>query len=122
MRKGDRLFRIDDIDCTVLVERASRKELLRDLGWFIDNVVNDDCDMDGENYEILYDDGTVDYIDQEYDGHKIRKQHIISIVNSNPCTYIVFGNFEMNEYGVVYASAEMEISDTNITELKGVRK
>ena len=40
------------------------------------------------------------------------------MVYTNACTDIVFGNFEMNEYGVVTPS-EIEIIDNiNIVEIK----
>jgi hypothetical protein len=113
-----RTFKIIDIDCESIVEFDTRKHLLRDLDYYIENVQDGYCDCSYESYEILYDDGTTDYINEEYDGHKIKKQHIVSIVQTNECTCIVFGNFEMNGYGIVYASFEEKIADENIVELK----
>lgn len=40
------------------------------------------------------------------------------MVYSNPCTYVVYGNFEMNEFGVVSTAVKEKIDNTNITEIK----
>ena len=57
-------------------------------------------------------------INEDYDGHKIRRQNIASIVYDNPCTSIVYGNFAINEYGVVTTAFEEDINKTNIVEVK----
>ena len=115
--KENRYFYIKDIDCTTTVEFATRKDLLDYMDEYIDNLQYEWFDPSDNSYEILYNDGTFDYIDSFYDGHKIKRQHIASIVNTNPCTSVVYGNFEMNEYGVVYAAFEECIDDTNILEV-----
>lgn len=119
-----RTFRIIDINSEIEIEYLSRKEMLSWLKEYSENVIEFSdckyCDFSGESYEILYDDGTTDYIDEEYDGHKIRKTHIVSIVNCNPCTYAVYGHFSMNEYGCCSASFVDEISEENIEEIKNL--
>ena len=117
-REKDRVFNIIDIDSNITVEIAkTRKEIFIWMDEFIENLEYDwfDCD---DVFMILYDNGTTDYIDIAYDGHKIKRQHISSMVYSNDCTYIVFGNFAMNEYGVVTTSFEEKIADFNIKEVK----
>lgn len=114
--KKDRIFRIDDLDCEVIVEFTTRKWLLECIEEYIENL-GYGYDMSDLSYEILYKDGTYDFIDEEYDGHKIRKQNIESIIETNPCTSVVFGNFEINEYGVVTTASETVIADENITEV-----
>ena len=118
MTKTDRYFYIKDIDCTVLVEVVStRKEVFGWLDDYAENLQYDWFDPCGDSFEILYEDGTTDYIADDYDGHKIRRQHIVSMVYSNASSYIVYGNFEMNEYGVVSVSENENIDDTNIKEV-----
>ena len=111
-----RVFRIVDLDCKVKVEFESRKWLLECLADYIENLEYG-FDMSDDSYEILYKDGTVDYVDENYDGHKIRKINIASIINHNPESDIVYGNFEMNEYGVTTTSFETVISEENIEEV-----
>ena len=116
--KKDRIFNIIDIDADIVVEVVkTRKEVFLWMDDFIENLQYKWFDSD-DIFMILYDDGTEDYIDRDYDGHKIKKQHISSMVYSNDCTYIAFGNFAINEYGVVTTSLEEEISDFNIKEVK----
>lgn len=113
-----RHFHIKDIDCTIKVEFGTRKEI---LGWLDDYTENfqydwfNPCD---DSLSILYDDGKEEIIDQFYDGHKIRRQHIISMVYNNPESYIVYGNFEMNEHGVVTTSVTEKIATENIIEVE----
>ena len=115
----DRTFLIKDIDCTVVVEIAkTRKEVLDWLDQYIENFEYDFFDPTDDAFAILYKDGTTDHIDAEYDGHKIKRKGIISMVYTNACTDIVFGNFEMNEYGVVTPSEIEIIDNTNIVEIK----
>jgi D-hexose-6-phosphate mutarotase len=114
----DRYFHVKDIDCTITVEYLTRKEMLSWLDEYAENVKSGFGCVSDESYEILYKDGTTDFIDESYDGHKIRRQNIASIVNCNPSTYMVFGHFEMNEYGVAGAAFTDEIDDTNIEEVE----
>lgn len=66
---------------------------------------------------ILYKDGTEDHVDVYYDGHKIKRKNIASIVYANENTYIVYGNFEINEYGIVTTSFDERIASQNIVEV-----
>lgn len=114
-----RIFKIVDIDAEQIVECVkTRKEIFVCLDDFIDYLNwSDDVDC-SDMFSILYDDGTKDVIDMSYDGHKIRKQHIVSMVYDNDASVMVYGSFSMNEYGVVTTSFEEEISDYNIVEVK----
>lgn len=112
-----RIFNVNDIDVNIVVEISTKKEIFSWLNDFIDNLPYDWFSSD-DTYSILYNDGTFDYIDMEYDGHKIRKQNIKSLVFSNDCSYMVYGNFEINEWGVVTVSDKEIISNVNITEIK----
>lgn len=119
MKKTERTFNIKDIDVNVIVEIVStRKDIFDYVDEYIENMQYDWFRADDDVFYILYEDGTEDMIDESYDGHKIRKQHIASMVYSNDCTYVVYGNFEMNEYGVVYPAFEENIDDSNIEEIK----
>lgn len=119
MKIAERVFHINDIDCDMVVEVVSkRKDIFDFMDEYIENMQYDWFNVDDEVFYILYDDGTEDYIDGNYNGHKIKKQHIVSMVYSNPCTYIVYGNFEMNEFGVVSTAIKEKIDNTNITEIK----
>lgn len=111
-----RVFRIVDLDCRVMVEFGSRKYILECIEDYIENL-GYGYDMSDTAYEILYKDGSMDYINEEYDGHKIRKINIASMIEHNPCTDMVYGNFEMNEYGVTTTSFETVISEENIEEI-----
>lgn len=122
--KNNRYFYMEDIDCVVTVEYASRKELLELLDNHIDNVRTynemiangnpNACYYENNDdvFEILYKDGTTDYINDEYDGHKIRRQNIASIVYCNYSTYMVYGNFEMSENGVASPAFEDAIDES----------
>ena len=114
--RKDRTFKILDLDCDATVEFATRKWLLECIEDYIENL-GYGYDMSDTAYEILYRDGTTDYINEEYDGHKIRKINIATIIEHNPCTDVVFGDFEMNEYGVTTPAFETVISEDNIMEL-----
>ena len=116
--KKDRRFLIHDIDCETLVEVMSRKEVLSYLDEYLDNLLYDWFDGSDDSFSILYKDGSYDYINEEYNGHKIRRQHIASIVYTNACTDIVYGNFDINEHGVVTPAFEEKIAVSNITEIK----
>lgn len=117
--KKDRTFKIIDIDSEMLVEVAStRKEILTYLDDFIDYLTwSNDADC-SDMFSLLYDDGTEDVIDISYDGHKIRRKNIVSMVYDNPGSSMVYGPFKMNEYGVVTTSFEENIDNANITEIR----
>lgn len=115
-----RTFLIKDLDCEAIVEFDTRKHLLENIEYYIDNLKYDWFDGSDTSYYIIYKDGTSENICEDYDGHKIRKQKILSIVENNPCTSVVYGAFEMNEYGVVTVSEDgiTRISEENIEEIE----
>lgn len=115
---NERYFKIIDLDCEIIIEKTTRKDVLGWLDEYIDNFQYDFFDPSDDSFEILYKDGSWDFINEDYDGHKIRRQQIESICYNNACTSIVYGHFEINEYGVVYASAEEKIAAENIIEIK----
>lgn len=116
--KKDRKFLVEDIACEILVEVAStQKEVFGWMDQYVENFENDWFDASDESFTILYRDGTTDYIDIDYDGHKIKRKNIASIVYNNPSSYIIYGNFEINEYGVVTVSADEVIAEENIKEV-----
>lgn len=113
-----RTFLVKDLDCELIVEIAkTRKEIFDWLDEYLENLQYDWFNGSDDSFAILYNDGFQDTINEEYDGHKIRKTGIASIVYTNACTDMVFGNFEMNEYGVCIPSFETIIDDTNIEEI-----
>ncbi len=106
-------YLIKDIDCELIVEPLSRKELLDYIDEHLDNL-RFDIDMSDYSFKILYKDGSFDcVVGDDYDGHKIKRINIVAMVVDNPCTSQVFGNYEVNRYGVVVPSFEMKI-DENI--------
>lgn len=104
-------FLIKNIDCEIIVEEESRKEILSWMDEYIENFQYDWFDASDQAFSILYKDGTCDFINEEYDGHKVKRTNIASIVYDNECTSMVFGNYEINEYGVVTTSFEMRIDE-----------
>lgn len=114
-----REFLIEDLDCIVTVAISpTRKEVFSYMDEYIENSLECDYfDPYDESFAILYADGSTDHIGEDYDGHHIRKTGIVSMVYSNPYDYIVFGPFEINEYGVVTPDSVETISNTNIVEV-----
>ena len=112
-----RYFYIENIDCISIVEFYSRKELLSYMDEYIENMAYDWYDASDDTFSIQYEDGSIDYINEEYDGHHIKRQHIVSIVWNNPCTAIVYGGFNINEHGVVTVNDKIEISNFGIMEV-----
>lgn len=111
-------YLIKDIDCKITVEITST---IKDIwGWieeYIDNLPYEWFEPYDDTFEILYKDGTYDYINYEYDGHKVKKKNIQSIVYNNPEDSIVYGTYQINEYGVVTASNKVQIAEENIVEI-----
>lgn len=119
MKKAERVFLIEDIDSTITVEIMSKqKDIIDCMDEYIENIEYDWFDASDESFSILYKDGTFDYVDEEYDGHKVKRNNIQSIIDNNPCTYAVYGDFEINEYGVVTVSDSEVIANTNIIEVE----
>lgn len=118
MKVMERIFRIEDIDCESVVEVVNKqKDIFDCLDDYTENLQYDWFDGSDDTFEIIYKDGTTDFINEEYDGHKIRRNNISSMVYNNACTAIVYGGFEINEYGVVTASDNVIIADNNIIEM-----
>lgn len=112
----DKKYLIKDIDCIALVEFLPRKEMLGFIDEHIENIEYG-FDMEDFAFSILYKDGTEDsVVGNDYDGHKIKRQNIESIIIDNPETTMIFGNYSINEYGVVTPSFEIDI-DENIKEI-----
>lgn len=112
-----RYFFLKDIETTVIVEFArTQKEIFSWLDEMVENLQYDWFHTD-DTFCILYKDGTEEYINSDYDGHKIKRNNIASIVYSNDCSYIVYGNFEINECGVVYTAYDEKIDNSNIVEI-----
>lgn len=112
-----RTFLIKDLNCESIVEITTRKDILGYVDELIENIEYG-YDMSDYSCEILYKDGSYDYINMnDYDGHKVKRTNIESVVYNNPCTSLVFGNFEINEYGVVTTSNIEVIASENIIEL-----
>lgn len=111
-----RAFLITDINEQMAVEEITRKDALSHIDEYLENI---GCNNDMSDYAfyILYKNGNIDYVaGNGYDGHKIARINIESIVIDNPCTPMVYGNYSINQYGVVNPSSEMEI-DNNIMEV-----
>ena len=113
-------FLIKDLDCKIIIEETSRKDLLRDLDYYIETVNDFNENPNGnlsipdeEVFSILYADGSEDRIDYEYDGHRVKRTGIVSIVYDNPMSSVVFGPYTINDSGVVTPSFDIEI-DSNI--------
>ena len=112
-----KIYLIKDIDCELIVEETTRKELLSYLDEYIENLESG-FDMSDFAFHILYNTGdTVSIVDTDYDGQPIRRQNILSMVYDNPSTSVTYGSYAINAYGVVTPSANMEIDD-NIEEVK----
>ena len=120
MKVNERVFRIEDLDCYIAIEIVNRqKDIFDYIDDYIENLSYDWFDGSDDSFQIVYKDGTEEYIDEEYDGHKIRRNNILSMVYNNACDSVVYGGFEINEYGVVSASDRVVIADHNITEVPG---
>lgn len=115
-----RYFLIKDINEKVIIEVLDRqKDIFDYIDEYIENLAYEWFDPSDDSFEILYKDGNEDTINLDYDGHKIKRKNIVSMVYNNTCTSIVYGNFEINEYGVVYPSVIEKIASENIIEIKG---
>ena len=115
----DRYFYIKDVECTTTISYTTRKELLG----LLDNIINNRYDTfefmedDGACFHIIYKDGTDDIVNMFYDGHKIKRINIASIVYTDATENLVYGNFEVSECGSVSASLTEKIDNTNVVEV-----
>ena len=111
-----RYFLIKDIDEKIIVEETTLKDIIGYIEEYLENIEYWN-DMSDYAFRILYKDGSTDEVSgNDYNGHKIKRINILSIVVDNACTSITYGNYRINQYGVVNPSSEMEI-DNNIIEV-----
>lgn len=104
MRKEIRKHFVKDVECQIEIEIMSKtKDIFDWLDEYVENLEYEWFDGSDDSFEIIYKDGTVEYIDNSYDGHKIKRRNIKSMLYNNPCTYMVYGDYEINEYGVAHA-------------------
>lgn len=75
IKKKYRYFYVPSIDTIQLIILTTRKDILERLDEFIENLSYGYYVSDF-SFEILYDDGTRDYIDKNYDGHEIKQTHM----------------------------------------------
>lgn len=110
-------FKILDIDTNIVVELSNtQKEIFDWMDEYIENLQYDWYDGSDMSFKILYKDGTEDIIDMDYDGHKVKRNNIKSLVFDNPSTSMAYGTYQINEYGVVNTSDTINISK-NIMKL-----
>ena len=99
-------YEINDMDgITSTVEECStQKEILNLLDEMLDNVNNGydwNYEFENDSFYIEYNDGTSYYAGEYEDLGTYRKKNIHRIIYTNACTTMVYGDYEVNEYGVV---------------------
>ena len=100
----------------ITIYQTTRKDLLGYIDEFIENLEYG-YDMSDFSYSILYDNGDNVFLSEDwYEGEKLRRTHIVSIVGTNPEEDVVFGSFELSDEGQVYVDSQEKISD-NFMEL-----
>lgn len=110
-----RHFLIADIDERIIVEETTRKDIFGYIDEHLENIEHGN-DMSDYAFHILYKDDSTDGVSgNDYDGHKIKRINILSIVVDNPYTSIIYGNYRINQYGVVNPSSKMEIDNLKQT-------
>lgn len=102
MRKRIDTYNIEGTTIEVEIV-TTRKDVFDWLDQYIENLKDEWFDATDESFEIIYKDGTSEFIDSSYEGQKIRRNNIKSMLYNNPCDYIVYGEYEINEYGVAHA-------------------
>lgn len=114
-------FLITDIDEKKIFEETTRKDILGYIDEYLKNIEYGN-DMSDYAFRILYKDGSTDEVSgNDYDGHKIKRINILSVVVDNPGTSITYGNYRIDQYGVVNPSSEMGIDSNIINNIIGVR-
>ena len=113
--KNERYFYSKEIDATLTVSYESRKTLLEMIDEMVKMMNSSEGYRDCQ-YGILYKDGSADIIDEEFDGHKIRRTNIKSIVYTDGSGVMVYGHFEVNDALSVTASDE-DVVDESIEEV-----
>lgn len=113
MKETIRTYHVDDVDIDIEIVETSRKQVLSYLDNLIDCIDRkdelwksgrqymDNIDVSEMCVMIAYKDGTEDYINEEYDGHKIRRTNISGIVYDDEGGTSIYGNYTVNEWGVV---------------------
>lgn len=100
----------------ITIYQTTRKDLLDQMDEFIENL-GYGYDMSDFSYSILYDNGDNVFLAENwYEGEKIRRTHIVSIVETNGEEDEVYGPFELTDDGNVYTNTVETISD-NFIEL-----
>jgi hypothetical protein len=111
-------YKINDLNCDILVEiNSSIRDMFSYVDQYIENFEDEWFYADDDAFAILYKDGSWDFIDGNYDGHKIKRINVESMRYDNSDTSMVYGNYDINYYGVVNPSDIMYIDD-NITEVE----
>ena len=106
----------------ITIYQTTRKDLLGYVDEFIENLEYG-YDMSDLSYSILYDNGDSVFLSEDwYEGEKIRRTHIVSIVGTNPGEDAVFGPFELGDEGQVYIASQEKISDNFIELIPEVGK
>lgn len=107
-----KIYLIEDLNCEIIVEETTRKEILSYLDEYIENI-EAGYDMSDFAFHVLYTDGTaVSIVDNDdTDAYQLRRQNIVSMVYDNPNTSMTFGPYAINGSGVVTPSYEMYIDD-----------
>lgn len=114
MKLGRRYFYNFIDEYIITIYQTTRKDLLGYVDEFIENLEYGH-DMSDFSYQILYSTGDEVYLAQDwYEGEKIRRTHIVSIVGTNPEEDMVFGSFELSDEGRVYIASQEKISDNFI--------
>lgn len=88
----------EGFEMTVLVEEVSK---LKDLMDWYDGQYGV-CAED-ESFEFVMKDGTIKVYCAGDELDKINRRNVKSAVYANPADYIVYGEYEVSENGVVYA-------------------
>lgn len=99
----------------ITVEQVNRKEFIKTLDLFLEDLKDEEVDLSGETVEILYKDGKLICLSQE-SLPKADRRNILSAVYRNGYFCCTFGNFAVSEYGEVTA-AETEKVAKNVTEI-----
>lgn len=116
------IFKIKDLDLVACIYHDTKKNIIQNLKWFIDDLKDIDRKLDRNypvdltslndiSYDILYKDGREESICGDYDYHKIDYNAICCIIENNPNECLVYGNYTINEHGIIYPSKTINIDD-----------
>lgn len=103
-------YPITDMDINVSVfEFKRQKSILDTLDEMLENYnlyeqgILPSNPLEDESFYILYKDGSFYSLGECWEDGVYKKRNIKSIVYDNPCDTWVYGEYEVNEYGVVSA-------------------